>query len=161
MIGERITREEMYLRMAHDCAMRSTCMRGNTGCVIVDVYDTVVSTGYNGAAKGHEDCQERGYCWRNENNVKSGEHYERCYAIHAEQNALIQAGKSSRCASMYMVSVNQDGDIECKLPCLLCSRMIVNANIAEVMIATDNNYEYRLFSPEHIYNMRHEEAGMW
>lgn len=160
-MNDRITREEMYLKMAYDCAQRSTCMRGHTGCVIVDVYDTVVSTGYNGAAKGHQDCQERGYCWRNENNIKSGENYEKCYAIHAEQNALIQAGKSSRGASMYMATINQDNEIECKLPCLLCSRLIVNADISEIMIATDNDYNYKLLSPEYVYNYRHEKSGMW
>ena len=158
---DRITREEMYFMSAYACAKRSTCLRGNTGCVIVDIYDTEVSTGYNGAAKGKQDCREREYCWRNENNIKSGEHYERCYAVHAEMNALIQAGKSSRGASMYLLSLDANGDVEFKMPCLLCSRLIINAEISEVMVATDNDYNYRLMSPEQIYEMRHEEAGMW
>ena len=57
MIGERITREEMYLMMAHDCAKRSTCIRGNTGCVIVDVYDTVVSTAHSVRHESHNSAR--------------------------------------------------------------------------------------------------------
>ena len=52
-----------------------------------------MTTGYNGAPAGLKTCRERGECTRDRLNIASGTRAELCYAIHAEQNAIIQAAK--------------------------------------------------------------------
>ena len=49
-----------------------------------------------------------------------------CYAIHAEQNAIIQAAKLG-------VSI-QDATLYCThQPCVICAKMIVNSGISRVV----------------------------
>ena len=56
---------------------------------------------------------------------KSGEGHEWCTAVHAEQNALLQAGKAARGSSLYLNA----------FPCKICARMIVNAGIKRVVVS--------------------------
>ena len=58
--------------------------------------------------------------------ISSGERQELCYAIHAEQNAIIQAAKLGVAidgATMYCTHQ----------PCAICAKMIVNAGIIRVV----------------------------
>jgi dCMP deaminase len=83
----------------------------------------VLTTGYNGAAAGLKDCLELG-CLRDELGIPSGTRHEICRAIHAEQNAIIQAaqhGISLEGATVYCTHS----------PCILCAKMLANAKIAE------------------------------
>src|SRR5210317_2231937 len=82
--------DEYFMKIALLVAERSTCRRHKVGAVIVK-NKQILTTGYNGAAAGVKDCLELG-CLRDENNIPSGERHEICRAIHAEQNAIIQAG---------------------------------------------------------------------
>jgi dCMP deaminase len=47
-----------YMRMARLVATRSTCLRRAVGCVLVDGQGRVLSTGYNGVARGEHHCNE-------------------------------------------------------------------------------------------------------
>ena len=85
---KRPSKEEYYLNIAKEVAMRSTCMRSQFGAVIVKD-DQIISTGYNGAPRKAMDCYERGNCLRTELNIPSGHRYELCRSVHAEQNAKI------------------------------------------------------------------------
>ena len=85
-----------------------------------------MTTGYNGAPAGVKTCVERGECLRRKLNVPSGTRQEVCYAIHAEQNAIIQAarlGVSIEGATLYCTHQ----------PCSVCAKMIVNAGITRVV----------------------------
>ena len=95
------------------------------GCVIVK-NKRIVTTGYNGAPAGIKTCVERGECLRKKIGVESGTHAELCYAIHAEQNAIIQAAK---------LGVSIDGaTLYCThQPCSVCAKMIINAGIQRVV----------------------------
>ena len=113
-----------FLKMAFLVAERSTCLRHHVGAIIIKGRH-VLTTGYNGAARNIDDCLKLG-CLRNQLNIPSGERHEICRAIHAEQNAIIQAG-------VHGVTID-GGTIYCThSPCIICAKMIVNAGIKRVV----------------------------
>jgi dCMP deaminase len=118
----RLNTDAYYLKLASVIAERSTCRRHKVGAVAVkDKF--LLTTGYNGAPTGFEDCLKLG-CLRNELHIASGEHTEICRAIHAEQNVIIQAalhGVSIKGATVYCTHS----------PCVLCAKMFINAGIAK------------------------------
>ena len=123
--------DKKYLRMAKIWAENSYAERRKVGCLIVKD-NMIISDGYNGTPSGVESCYERGTCYRIENNIPSGTCYETCRSIHAEQNAIIQAGQD-RClgASMYIYGHN--------FICILCKRFIVQSGIVDVYLKKDDN----------------------
>ena len=130
---ERISKENYYLSIAAEVARRSTCLRRQYGAVIVK-NDEIVATGYNGAPRGDENCCDVGSCWRERNNIPHGEQYEKCVAVHAEQNAIISASRRDMLGSTLYLSVFEAGrPIEDATPCLICARLIKNAGIARVV----------------------------
>ena len=113
-----------FMDIAHFVATRSTCLRRHVGAIVVKD-KRILSTGYNGAPSGLTHCLEVG-CLREELNVPSGERHELCRALHAEQNSIIQAavhGVAIKGATLY--ATNQ--------PCIICSKMIINAGIVRVV----------------------------
>ena len=127
----RISKREYYLGIAEAVAQRSTCLRRQYGAVIVKD-DQIISTGYNGSARGEENCCDVGYCWREAHNVPHGEQYEKCVAVHAEDNAISQAGRESIGATLYLAGFENGKRIAAK-PCVMCERKIKNAGITEVV----------------------------
>lgn len=112
--------DEYFAKIAMLVAERSTCLRHNVGAVIVKD-KRILSTGYNGAPSGMADCLDLG-CLRDELGIPSGERHEICRGVHAEQNAIIQAG-------LHGVSTN-GATIYCThSPCAICAKMIINAGI--------------------------------
>jgi len=81
----------------------------------------ILATGYNGAPSGVKDCLELG-CLRDELQIPSGERQEICRGTHAEQNVIIQA-------SLHGVSLEGSTIYATHTPCILCSKMLVNARI--------------------------------
>ncbi|HWP98366.1 MAG TPA: cytidine/deoxycytidylate deaminase family protein [Syntrophomonadaceae bacterium] len=124
MRTERPTWDEYFLQLADLVATRSTCMRRQVGAVLVRS-ERIISTGYNGAPRGLRHCFDTG-CLREAENIPSGQRYELCRGVHAEQNAIINAayyGIATQAAVLYCT--NQ--------PCLICARMIINAGIVRVV----------------------------
>lgn len=118
--------DEYFLEMAQLVAKRSTCLRRSVGAVIVKE-KRILATGYNGAPSGLKHCIEVG-CIRKKLNIPSGQRHELCRALHAEQNALIQAclhGISVKGATLYATTQ----------PCVICAKMLINAGIKEIVIA--------------------------
>lgn len=130
----RPTWDEYFLRFAAQAAARSDCIRAQVGAVIVNPRRKVKGTGYNNSPVGVESCLSRGYCYRIAHNIESGTHYETCRSIHAEQNAIIQAGEDNCVGStMYIFGHTQ--------VCVLCKRFILNAGIVLVLLRKDWNSE--------------------
>ena len=130
---KRISKSQYYLNIAKAVAARSTCLRRNYGCVIVK-NDEIIATGYNGAARGEPNCcdvfQE---CPRSHMAHNTGD-YSDCPAVHAEQNAIINADPvKMQGATIYIEGYNADGSLASGKPCLLCRRMLRNAMIAEAV----------------------------
>ena len=117
--------DEYFMQMAELTAKRSTCLRRNVGAIIVKDKH-IIATGYNGAPKGLPHCEELGGCLRQKLGVPSGERHELCRALHAEQNAIIQAatlGQSIEGATIYVTHQ----------PCIICAKMIINACISRIV----------------------------
>ncbi|MHA2084912.1 MAG: deoxycytidylate deaminase [Candidatus Thorarchaeota archaeon] len=125
----RKSKDVYFAEIADLVSTRSTCLRNNVGAVIVKD-SQILSTGYNGAPKGLPHCDELGGCLREKLDVKSGERHELCRGLHAEQNAIIQAayhGVSVKDSKMYCTTQ----------PCSICTKMIINAGITEVIFIED------------------------
>lgn len=129
----RGSKREYYLGIAEQVLERSTCLRRRYGAVIVN-NDEIVSTGYNGSARGDINCCDKGVCHREELGIPKGERYELCRAVHAEQNAIISASRRDMLgATIYIVGKEKDGTNANPKPCLLCSRMLKNAGVKTVV----------------------------
>jgi dCMP deaminase len=122
-LPSRPTWDEYFLQLARQAATRSTCLRRQVGAVLVRDR-RVLATGYNGAPRGVAHCLEVG-CLRDQLGIPSGERQELCRAIHAEQNAIIQA-------AIHGVAV-EGATLYCTLqPCILCAKMLINAGVREI-----------------------------
>src|SRR3989339_316651 len=127
-IMKRPSWDEYFMKIAYLVAERSTCRRHHVGAVIVKD-KRILTTGYNGAPSGLKDCLELG-CLREKNNIPSGTRHEICRAIHAEQNAIIQAGLHG--------VVIKEATIYCThSPCILCAKMLANARIKRFVTSGD------------------------
>lgn len=125
--------KEYFLAIAEVVGRRATCLRRLYGAVIVKDH-IIISTGYNGAPRGADNCIDTNVCKRNEYNVPPGERYELCVAVHAEQNAIINADpEKMKGATIYIAGVHADGNFASGRPCLLCRRMIQNAMLEKVV----------------------------
>jgi len=119
----RPTWNQYFMEIARLVSTRSTCIRRKVGAILVKD-KRVLSTGYNGSPTGLLHCEEVG-CLRETLGVPSGERHEICRGLHAEQNAIIQAalhGVSIKGAQLYSTT----------FPCIICSKMIINAGIKEI-----------------------------
>ena len=130
--------DEYFLDIAQLVAKRSTCLRRHYGAVIVKD-NIIVSTGYNGAARGEPNCIDTGKCVRKEHNVPKGERYELCVAVHAEMNAII-AGDPVKMhgSTIYVSGYTHEGKQASGEPCLLCRRIIKNAMIKRVVFLDEH-----------------------
>lgn len=125
-VDDRPSWDEYFMGMAELTAKRSTCLRRHVGAVIVKDRH-IIATGYNGAPRGVAHCSEIGGCLREEMNIPSGERHELCRALHAEQNAIIQAATLGQSI--------EDGDIYItNQPCVICAKMIINAGIKRIVV---------------------------
>lgn len=131
----RISKPEYYLNIAKAVALRSTCIRRKYGAVIVKD-DRIIATGYNGSARGERNCCDTGECWREMNNIPHGERYEECVAVHAEDNAISQAGRETIGAILYLAGF-EDGEVIRARPCMMCRRKIKNAGISRIVCANE------------------------
>lgn len=119
---------EYFFQVTALIAQRSTCVRRQVGAVIVRD-KRILATGYNGAPSNLAHCGERrGGCIRNAMAIPSGERLDICRALHAEQNAILQAahfGTSIKGSDIY-ISFQ---------PCFTCAKMLINAGIETIFIA--------------------------
>lgn len=115
------------MELANLVSTWASCYQADRKIGAVVVKDKrVMTTGYNGAPQGVKTCVERGECLRKKLGIPSGTRHEMCYAVHAEQNAIIQAAK---------LGINIDGStLYCThQPCILCAKMIANVGVKRVV----------------------------
>ncbi len=116
----RPTWDVYFLSIARLVAERSTCLRRKVGAVLVKD-KRILATGYNGAPSGLRHCLEIG-CLRERLGIPSGQRHELCRGLHAEQNVLIQAARHG-------ISVAGSSLYGTNLPCVICTKMLINADI--------------------------------
>jgi len=116
--------DEYFARITEDVATRSTCIKKDRqfGAIVVNSDREIVASGYNGNVRGAEHCEKIG-CIKDELGIESGMGHGVCTAVHAEMNALLQAGKNARGGTIYVNGY----------PCKICARLIANAGINRVV----------------------------
>ncbi|HOG23396.1 MAG: hypothetical protein BWY44_01152 [Candidatus Omnitrophica bacterium ADurb.Bin292] len=116
--------DEYFMNIAKVVALRSNCMKRKVAAVIVKE-KRIISTGYNGTPRGITNCNEGG-CPRCASVETSGKDLGECICSHGEENAIVQAayhGVSVKGATIYTTFS----------PCLMCTKMIINSGIQEVV----------------------------
>lgn len=143
----RPNRDEYFLRMAELVATRSTCLRRNVGCVLVNSRGHVLATGYNGVAAGLPHCNQENPAYHmaidasDEEirprfqhihacpgaNSPSGTNLEGCEAIHAEENALLQCRDVWEINTCYCTTA----------PCFSCLKKLMNTGCWRIVFLED------------------------
>ena len=123
----RVKWDARFMEIAFAVAKWSSCYKEDRQVGAVIAKDKrILTTGYNGAGSGIVNCKEREVCMRAEKGIKSGTRHELCYAVHADQNAVIQAAKIG-------VSIN-GATIYCThQPCVICAKIIINSGIKRIV----------------------------
>ena len=117
-----MTKKE-YMDYALELSKQANCIKGQVGAILVKE-DQIISEGVNSTPNGIKPCTEE-TCLRKKLNLKSGEHQELCFVVHAEQNALINAlnkGINVKDSTLYVT----------KQPCMICAKMLINAGIKKI-----------------------------
>lgn len=122
----RPTWDAYFMRLADLAALRSNCMKRRVGCVVVRD-NRVVATGYNGTPRHLKNCNEGG-CSRCNKGQGSGASLSTCLCLHAEENALLEAGRDRIDGENPILYCNT-------CPCLTCSIKIVQCGIKQVVYA--------------------------
>lgn len=145
--------DKRFIELANLVASWSSCYREGRQIGAIIVKDKhVLATGYNGAPTGILNCKDRQECLRDKLGIPSGTRHEICYAVHAEQNAIIQAarlGVSIEGATLYCTHQ----------PCVICCKMIINAKIARVVYVNGypDDFSIELFKEANIKLEKYEE----
>lgn len=129
------TKHDKWISLALEVSKDSTCLRRQYGAVIVKD-DKLISSGYNGAASGCTECTDVGKCYRMENNIPHGKEYESCQSVHAEMNAIIQAGNRANGAILFLAGTENGEEIPNPSCCIMCERFCRNAHIKHVITKT-------------------------
>lgn len=143
-LDQRPSWDEYFMAICRVVARRSTCLRRQVGAVLVSER-RILATGYNGAPKGMAHCAELGGCYREQLRVPSGERQELCRALHAEQNAIIQA-------AVHGVKLEDVTAYCTTLPCVTCAKMLINADVRRIV--------YEIDYPDELSRRMLAEAGV-
>ena len=141
----RVSKHNYYLDIAQTVAERCTCLRKKFGAIIVKD-DVIVSTGYNGAPRGRQNCSDLNFCMRDKLNIPRGERYELCRSVHAEANAIISAARERMLgATLYMACIDPKDNslVSGTSSCMMCKRLVINAGISTVIIR-DTEEDFRI-----------------
>ncbi|MBE5761854.1 MAG: cytidine deaminase [Clostridiales bacterium] len=148
--------DHRFMQMCELVGTWASCYQQNRkmGSVIVR-NKRILTTGYNGAPAGIKTCVERGECMRKKMGIPSGQQAQLCYAVHAEQNAIVQAAKlglSLEGATLYVTHQ----------PCCICAKLIINAGITRVVYKYDypDEFSIALFKEAGILVERYEEESL-
>ncbi|MFQ6056175.1 MAG: cytidine/deoxycytidylate deaminase family protein [Methanosarcinales archaeon] len=149
---KRLSVDEYFMEIAKVVAKRSTCLRKQVGAVIVRD-KRILSTGYNGAPRNLAHCLDIG-CVRDQQNIASGTMHELCRGVHAEMNAIIQSaihGVSIKSATLYCTHQ----------PCVLCAKIIINADIKKVVFGENypDKAAIKFFKDAGVVVRKHKTTG--
>ena len=120
--------DKYFMQLSHLLSKRTNCMKRAVGCLIVKDC-RIVATGYNGTPFGMINCNQGG-CPRCNNMTKAGQALDECLCIHAEENAIIEAGRSKAQGSTAYVTTH---------PCLMCAKKMVQAGIVRIVYDREYN----------------------
>lgn len=140
--------DHYFMQLAELASTRSNCMKRRVGAIIVQDCK-VVATGYNGTPRGLTNCHAGG-CPRCNRNAKCGQSLEDCLCLHAEENAMLEAGTPRiQGATIYSTSS----------PCLGCAKRIVQVGIKRVVFAIEYSVEHKVEELFTQVGIRMEKVG--
>ncbi len=120
MKRRRPTIDDTMIRLCKELATRAACKKRQVGCIITDKNGRIVGTGYNGRSHGMGNCGYDTTCM------------DGCEGVHAEVNALLQAGSAAR--TLYCTHA----------PCWHCMKTIINSPVARVLFFSNTTLEARV-----------------
>jgi dCMP deaminase len=120
--------DDYFMGIAKVVASRSNCVKRKVAAVIVKD-KRIISTGYNGTPRGTRNCSDGG-CPRCNSFGQSGKNLDECVCSHGEENAIVQA-------SYHGISIKDSVIYTTFSPCLLCTKMIINSGMKEVVYNVD------------------------
>lgn len=142
---------ETMLLVATSLAQRATCRKLKVGCVIVDKYNKIIGTGYNGVPMGMVHCTDEPCA-----GVHAPKGSDLCEAVHAEQNALMQCTDVRSIKTVYITHA----------PCMRCTKLLLNTSCETIVFLDDLHVEepaerlwrragrnWRLFRPTSVVNV--------
>jgi dCMP deaminase len=117
--------DDYYMGVALAVRRKANCTGNRVAAVIVKD-KRVIATGYNGVPEGMTNCLDGG-CLRCKpgGGFRSGQAYDLCICVHAEQNALLSAAR-------FGIAVEGAHMYTTMQPCFGCAKEIVQARIAKV-----------------------------
>ena len=147
--------DRRFMDMAKMIGSWTSCIRDNRQVGSVIVKDKrIIATGYNGAPAGIMSCQEKGYCMRTQLGIPSGTRAEVCFSVHAEQNALMQAGKLGTSVAGATCYVTHR-------PCTICSKLLINSGIKRIVYGYEypDNFSVKLLANANVelFHLPYEE----
>jgi dCMP deaminase len=116
----RISRDDYFMGVAGLGSLRATCKRRRVGCVLINSHGHIIATGYNGVPAGYPHCQDQPCPGAD---APSGSSLDKCFAIHAEQNALLQCPDVHTITACY-TTVS---------PCIQCVKLLLNTSCQEIV----------------------------
>ena len=116
--------ENYFMNYAVKISSNANCIKGKVGAILVK-NDKIIAEGVNSVPNGITPCTEES-CLRKKLNLKSGEHQELCFVVHAEQNALIDALNNK-------VNIKDSILYVTKQPCIICAKMLINSGIKKIV----------------------------
>lgn len=120
------------MTLASLASQRSNCMKRRVGCVLVH-NSRIISTGYNGTPRNLRNCNEGGCARCNAANSAGGVALSTCLCLHAEENALLEAGRER---------IREGSVLYCDTcPCLTCSVKIAQVGVKEVVYSRSYNMD--------------------
>jgi dCMP deaminase len=135
----RLSNDEYFMGIAHMLKQRSTCPRRQVGCIILNNNYHILATGYNGVPRKIPHCID--YPCQGAS-FPSGQGLDKCQAVHAEANALLQTPDILKISMIYCTSK----------PCIHCLKMIMNTSCAELVY--DEDYPTDLIELKPSFKMR-------
>ena len=126
-----ISWDEYFMGVALLASKRSKDPSTQVGACIVDSQNRILSTGYNGFPKG---CSDDEYPWNRDENIGETKYP---FVVHAELNAILNAGGKSLAGSKIYVAL---------FPCNECAKAIIQSGISEVVYLSDKYHNAPAFS---------------
>ena len=120
--NDYISWDEYFMGVALLAAERSKDPSTQVGACIIDNDKRILSTGYNGFPHG---CSDDEFPWNRDESVGETKYN---FVVHAELNAILNAGGKSLVGSRIFVSL---------FPCHECAKAIIQAGVKEVVYLSD------------------------
>src|SRR5262245_28880617 len=114
---------EYYMLVALSVRERANCKGRKVGAIFVKD-NRIIGTGYNGTPEGMKNCEDGG-CVRCDKYRSSGDLYDKCICVHAEQNAIVTAARFGHGIQNSVIYTTLQ-------PCFSCTKELLQAKVKTV-----------------------------